>query len=329
MLGHSAGGGVHDPALLAAVRGAEEAGVAGALVEQPYRVAGRRLPAPAAQVDAALLAVLSHLRAGADLPLVAGGRSFGGRVACRTSLLADVRGVLCLAFPLLPAGAAPEKTRLPELDAVRAPVLVVQGDRDPFGCPPGAPGRALVVLPADHSLRTVLPAGAGRRPRLARGAAVGRRWHGRGMTTRTYPHGVTVLDRYRTARPARRQPLLRRAVRLVARARGAARCARVLPHRHPRRAGRRRAIGPTSAGAAAWNTYVAVDDADATAAAVTAAGGTVVSAPADAGPGGRAATCTDPAGRRIPALAGAPAAGRAGGEHAGRLELQRPAHPRP
>ena len=86
-----------------------------------------------------------------------GGRSFGGRVACRTSLLADVRGVLCLAFPLLPAGAAPEKTRLPELDAVQAPVLVVQGDRDPFGCPPGAPGRALVVLPADHSLRTVLP----------------------------------------------------------------------------------------------------------------------------------------------------------------------------
>ena len=157
LLGHSAGGGVQDPALLAALRGAAEAGVAGALVEQPYRVAGRRLPAPAGQVDAALLAVVAHLRAASDLPLVTGGRSFGGRVACRTSLLADVRGVLCLAFPLLPAGAAPEKTRLPELDAVQAPVLVVQGDRDPFGCPPGAPGRALVVLPADHSLRTALP----------------------------------------------------------------------------------------------------------------------------------------------------------------------------
>jgi uncharacterized protein len=56
------------------------------------------------------------------------------------------------------------------------------------------------------------------------------------------------------------------------------------------------AIAPASAGTAAWNTYVAVDDADATAAAVTAGGGTVVSAPADAGPGGRAASCTDPAG---------------------------------
>ena len=157
VLGHSAGGGVHDPALQAAVRGAAEAGVAGALVEQPYRVAGRRLPAPAGQADAALLAVVAHLRAASGLPLVAGGRSFGGRVACRTSATADVRGVLCLAFPLLPPGAAPEKTRLPELDAVQVPVLVVQGDRDPFGCPPAAPGRALVVLAADHSLRTALP----------------------------------------------------------------------------------------------------------------------------------------------------------------------------
>ena len=158
VLGHSAGGGVQDPALLAAVRGAGDAGVAGVLVEQPYRVAGRRLPAPAGQVDAALLAVLAHLRSTSDLPLVTGGRSFGGRVACRTSLRAEVSGVVCLAFPLLPVGAAPERTRLPELDAVQVPVLVVQGDRDPFGCPPQAPGRALVLMAAaEHSLRTALP----------------------------------------------------------------------------------------------------------------------------------------------------------------------------
>jgi predicted enzyme related to lactoylglutathione lyase len=56
------------------------------------------------------------------------------------------------------------------------------------------------------------------------------------------------------------------------------------------------ALAATSAGTAAWNTYVAVDDADATAAAVTAAGGTVDSAPSDAGPGRRTAACTDPAG---------------------------------
>jgi predicted alpha/beta-hydrolase family hydrolase len=157
VLGHSASGGVHDPALLAAVRGAAEAEVAGVLVEQPYRVAGRRMPAPAGQVDTALLSVLAHLRSTSDLPLVTGGRSFGGRVACRTSLRTDVSGVLCLAFPLLPAGAAPEKSRLPELDAVQVPALVVQGDRDPFGRPPQAPGRALVLLAADHSLRTALP----------------------------------------------------------------------------------------------------------------------------------------------------------------------------
>jgi uncharacterized protein len=57
------------------------------------------------------------------------------------------------------------------------------------------------------------------------------------------------------------------------------------------------ALAPAPAGAAArWNTYVAVDDADATAAAVTTHGGTVVAAPQDAGPAGRAATCTDPFG---------------------------------
>ena len=56
------------------------------------------------------------------------------------------------------------------------------------------------------------------------------------------------------------------------------------------------AIGPVTSGTAAWHTYVAVDDADATAAAVTRLGGTVTAGPEDAGPGGRAATCTDPLG---------------------------------
>ena len=269
-----------------------EAGVAGALVEQPYRVAGRRLPAPAGQVDAALLAVLAHLRAGSDLPLVTGGRSFGGRVACRTSLVADVRGVLCLAFPLLPAGAAPEKTRLPELDAVQAPVLVVQGDRDPFGCPPGAPGRALVVLPADHSLRTVLPAGAGRRPRLARGAAVGRRWHGRGMTTRTYPAGVpSWIDLV--------QPDVDAAAAFYGGLLGWS-VEQVTPPGAPRylvaRLDGQDVAGLGEGEGDGWATYVAVDDADEACGRVRAAGGSVVEEPQDAGEGGRAATCTDPQG---------------------------------
>ena len=79
----------------------------------------------------------------ADLPLITGGRSFGGRVACRTSADVGAAGVLCLAFPLHPPGR-PEKTRLPELAAVTVPTLVIQGERDPFGVPDPAtlPGRA-------------------------------------------------------------------------------------------------------------------------------------------------------------------------------------------
>ena len=93
-----------------------------ALVEQPYRVAGRRSPAPARQLDAAWTAVVEHLLAGElrGLPLVVGGRSMGARVACRTAEATGAVGVLCLAFPLQPPrrpAAAPAQSRLHELDA--------------------------------------------------------------------------------------------------------------------------------------------------------------------------------------------------------------------
>jgi predicted alpha/beta-hydrolase family hydrolase len=153
VLGHGAGGGVAARDLVAATKAAGEAGVSVALVEQPYRVAGRRSPAPAAQLDAAWVAVVEHLRAGAlgDLPLVAGGRSAGARVACRTAAQTGAVGVLCLAFPVHPPGR-PEKTRLGELDAVDVPVLVVQGASDPFGMPPTGPHRRVVTVPGNHSL---------------------------------------------------------------------------------------------------------------------------------------------------------------------------------
>ena len=154
VLGHGAGGGVTAPDLQAAAEAAGTAGFATALVEQPYKVAGRKSPAPAKQLDAAWLAVVEHLRAGpfGELPLVTGGRSSGARVACRTSNDAGAVGVLCLAFPLHPPGK-PEKTRLDELEAVSVPVLIVQGERDPFGMPPAANNREVVVLEGDHSLR--------------------------------------------------------------------------------------------------------------------------------------------------------------------------------
>jgi len=154
VLGHGAGGGVGAPDLVAAARAATAAGCSVALVEQPYRVAGRRSPAPAAQLDAAWIAVVEQLRAGplADLAVVAGGRSSGARVACRTAEATGAVAVLCLAFPEHPPGR-PEKTRQPELDAVTVPTLVVQGESDPFGMPTAAAHRAVVTVKGNHSLR--------------------------------------------------------------------------------------------------------------------------------------------------------------------------------
>ena len=154
-LGHGAGGGVESPDLVGTVNAAEAAGLSVVLVEQPYRVAGRRSPAPAPQLDGAWLSVVEQLRDGplGGLPLVVGGRSAGARVACRTSAELGATAVLCLAFPLHPPGK-PEKTRLAELDAVRVPALVVQGERDPFGIPPPGPNRRVVLVPGTHALRS-------------------------------------------------------------------------------------------------------------------------------------------------------------------------------
>ncbi|GAA4885626.1 alpha/beta family hydrolase [Saccharopolyspora cebuensis] len=154
LLGHGAGGGIEAPDLVAATRAATAAGVHVALVEQPYRVAGRRAPAPARQLDAAWLAVAADLgeRWFPDLPLLFGGRSSGARVACRTADAGAASAVLCLAFPVHPPGK-PEKSRMDELRAVEPPVLVVQGERDAFGRPEPAPEREVVLVAGDHSLK--------------------------------------------------------------------------------------------------------------------------------------------------------------------------------
>jgi predicted alpha/beta-hydrolase family hydrolase len=158
ILGHGAGGGVDAPDLRAATRAAEAEGVRVVLVEQPYRVAGRRSPPPAAQLDAAWIAVVAELRAGPlrGLPLVVGGRSSGARVACRTASAVGAAGVLCLAFPLCPPGR--DVSRLDELKQVTVPVLVVQGRSDPFGVPRSAGNRKVVRVAGDHSLRSSVAA---------------------------------------------------------------------------------------------------------------------------------------------------------------------------
>jgi predicted alpha/beta-hydrolase family hydrolase len=157
VLGHGAAGGIEAPDVAAASRAARAAGIRVALVEQPYRVAGRRSPPRAAQLDAAWITVVEDLRAQQlrDLQVIVGGRSLGARVACRTAEATAAVAVLCLAFPLDPPRRAgkPPQSRLPELDAVTVPTLVVQGERDPFGIPPAGSSRDVVKVPGDHSLK--------------------------------------------------------------------------------------------------------------------------------------------------------------------------------
>ena len=162
VLGHGAGGGVEAPDLQAAAEAARAEGCGVVLLEQPYRVAGRRSPARAPQLDAVWIAVVDRLRAAeeADLPLVVGGRSLGARVACRTAEEVGAVAVLCLAFPLEPPARTgkPRVSRLGELDAVSVPTLVVQGERDPFGMPPPSTTRRVVQVPGDHGLKADLGA---------------------------------------------------------------------------------------------------------------------------------------------------------------------------
>jgi predicted alpha/beta-hydrolase family hydrolase len=158
VLGHGAGGGVEAPDLVAATEAALEADFTVALVEQPYRVAGKRSSPPAKRLDSAWVTVVEHLRGGelAGLPLISGGRSAGARVACRTAGETGAAGVLCLAFPLQPPArksGATSPSRLDELEAVDVPVLVVQGEGDRFGIPPAGEGREVILVAGDHSLR--------------------------------------------------------------------------------------------------------------------------------------------------------------------------------
>jgi uncharacterized protein len=163
ILGHGAGGGVGAPDLQAAQQAALTGGWAVALVEQPYRVAGRKAPAPAPHLDEAWTAVVARLAADElrRLPVVTGGRSMGARVACRTAAATASIGVVCLAFPLAPPRRAsatkPSPIRLPELDAVTVPTLVVQGLSDRFGMPPSGPARTVAQVAGDHGLKSDLP----------------------------------------------------------------------------------------------------------------------------------------------------------------------------
>jgi predicted alpha/beta-hydrolase family hydrolase len=161
VLGHGAGGGVESVDLVEVTAEAAAGGWRVVRVEQPWRVAGRRIATAPPTLDRAWTAVLDRLRTDGLLtgPLVVGGRSAGARVACRTAISQGASGVLALAFPLHPPGR-PEKSRGGELTAVPVPVCVVQGETDAFGRPEdvaavlvGRANASVYAVPGDHALR--------------------------------------------------------------------------------------------------------------------------------------------------------------------------------
>jgi predicted alpha/beta-hydrolase family hydrolase len=164
VLGHGAGGGIGAADIQVVAGAALARGFAVALVEQPYRVAGRRAPAPAAHLDDAWRSTIDQLRQRdlAGMALVTGGRSMGARVACRTAGATGSIGVLCLAFPLQPparqGSISPPPSRRGELEAVTVPTLVIQGRSDRFGMPASAPARTVVQVAGDHGLKRDLDA---------------------------------------------------------------------------------------------------------------------------------------------------------------------------
>jgi predicted alpha/beta-hydrolase family hydrolase len=162
-LTHGAGGGPGSPDVLAVAAAAAQLGGWVARVTQPYRVAGRRVPGPAGRQDAAWIEVITALMdlTGASLPLIQGGRSNGARVACRTAPLVGARAVIALAFPLHPPGR-PDRSRAAELAAAGTDVLVINGDRDPFGIPAASPATRVVVLAGESHALSRNPEEAGR-----------------------------------------------------------------------------------------------------------------------------------------------------------------------
>ncbi|MEW2293262.1 alpha/beta family hydrolase [Streptomyces sp. NPDC006743] len=150
-VGHGAGGGIEARDLQALAGTLPAHGVTVALVEQPWRVAGKKVAPAPKTLDTGWRGVWPALAA-PGLPVVSGGRSAGARVACRTAAALGAHAVLALGFPLHPPGR-PEKSRAAELLGAGVPTLVVQGGNDPFGRPqefPEGPFELITVPHGDH-----------------------------------------------------------------------------------------------------------------------------------------------------------------------------------
>lgn len=154
LLNHGAGGGIDAPDLVALAKALPRHGISVIRLEQPWKVAGKRVAPRPEVLDECLVAAVNKIRVRS--PLVIGGRSAGARCAARCARSLGASGVLALAFPLHPPGK-PERSRLDELDGAGVPTLVIQGERDPFGRPEEFPARHdLAVVPgADHGFKVL------------------------------------------------------------------------------------------------------------------------------------------------------------------------------
>lgn len=165
VMGHGAAGGIEARDLQALAQRLPAEGIRVLLVEQPWRVAGKKTAPLPARLDEAWIPLIGELGLSeTNGPLFVGGRSAGARVACRTASEVGASGVVALAFPLHPPGK-PERSRLEELAMPAVPVLVVQGTRDSFGTADelreaavNLGVRVVPVADADHGFR--VPASA-------------------------------------------------------------------------------------------------------------------------------------------------------------------------
>ncbi|HUR75379.1 MAG TPA: alpha/beta family hydrolase [Sporichthya sp.] len=171
VLGHGAGGGTGARDLQALAKALPAHGTSVVLVEQPWRLAGRKVAGPPPTLDVAWIAIVADLRKSKLLgpTLIVGGRSAGARVACRTATTVGAAACLALSFPLHPPGR-PERSRVEELLGAGVPTLVVQGENDSFGGPPEfPPGTTIVAVPgADHGLKVPARAALGQAAALQR-----------------------------------------------------------------------------------------------------------------------------------------------------------------
>ncbi|MER6672486.1 alpha/beta hydrolase family protein [Streptomyces sp. NPDC000983] len=157
---HGAGGGIEARDLRALAQVLPGHGVTVALVEQPWRVAGKKVAPAPKTLDTGWRGLWPALAA-PGLPVISGGRSAGARVACRTATELGAHAVLALSFPLHPPGR-PERSRAAELLGAGVPTLVVQGGNDPFGRPaefPEGPYEMVEVPFGDHGLAVPKRAG--------------------------------------------------------------------------------------------------------------------------------------------------------------------------